>query len=42
MMLSRKCIIPPDEWMHDIDMKDSYGKSIRSNFEKYNYVYVDG
>ena len=41
MMLSSHGIIPPDEWMHDINMKDKYGNSIKSILEDNNYIYVD-
>ena len=40
-MLSNIGIIPPDEWIHDINMKDDDDNSIRSNLEKYNYIYMD-
>ena len=42
IILSSQGIIPDDYWMHDIDMKDYNGNSIRSNLLKYNYIYLDG
>ena len=40
-MLSSHGIIPPDEWIHDINMKNIFGNSIKSNLENNNYIYVD-
>ena len=31
MLLSSKGIIPPDYWMHDINIKDNDGNNIKSN-----------
>ena len=42
MILSSKGIVPSDEWTHDVDIEYIRGRSIKSNLEKYNYVYVDG
>ena len=42
IILSSNGILPSCYWMHDINIKDKYGNSIKSNLEKYNYVYING
>ena len=39
MIYSSKGIIPDEYWMHDIDIKDKYSNSIKSNLLEYNYIY---
>ena len=41
MILAFKGIIPPEYWMHDIDMYDRRGDSIKSNLLKYGYAYIN-
>ena len=38
-MLSSQGIVPDEYWMHDVNIKDYYGNSIKSNLYKYNYIY---
>ena len=40
MFLASKGIIPPKEWMHDINMKNKNGDSIKSILEDNGYLYV--
>ena len=32
-------MIPNNYWIHDINMKDNDGNSIKSNLYDYNYIY---
>ena len=42
MFLSSKGIVPDEYWMYDIDIKDRWGYSIRSNLLRNNYIYQNG
>ena len=42
IILSSKDIVPDEHWMHDVDIEDNNGNSIRSNILKYNCIYSDG
>ena len=39
IILSSKGIVPDEHWMHDIDIKDNNGNSIKSNLLRNNYIY---
>ena len=39
MRLADKGIIPPNEWMHDVNLKSKFGSSIKSLLGKYLYIY---
>ena len=39
MIYSSNGIIPDEYWMHDVDMKDNWGNSIRINLLRNNYIY---
>ena len=39
ILYSSRGIIPDNYWMHDIDIQDYYGISIRSNLLINNYIY---
>ena len=41
IILSSNGIIPPEEWIHDINIQDKYGNSIKSNLLENNCVYND-
>ena len=42
ILLSEKGIIPPDCWMHDIDIKNDDGDNIRNNLLNNGYFYNNG
>ena len=35
MLLAKNDIIPPREWMHDLNIKNRIDNTIKSNLEKY-------
>lgn len=37
--LSANGIIPDKYWIHDINKKDNYGNSIKSNLLRFGYIY---
>ena len=41
MLLAKDGIIPLKEWMHDINLENNYGNSIKSNLKNNNYVYIN-